>query len=145
MIAGVVITSLKIFSIAEGNVMHAMKSTDSEFRGFGEAYFSMIAKDAIKAWNCHKKMTINLIVPVGSVRFKLFDDRNGSLTYGANQEVILSQDNYCRLTIPPMVWVGFQGMDEKDSVILNIANIPHDPREMIKKKINEIEIDWEVK
>ena len=30
---------------------------------------------AIKGWKRHKKMVLNLIVPIGSVRFILYDDR----------------------------------------------------------------------
>ena len=88
-------------------------------------------------------MTLNLVVPVGVVRFVLFDNRKGSTTNGDFQVVSLSRENYIRLTVPPMVWFGFQGMGQKDSLLLNIANIPHDPNEMIYKKLNEIDFDWE--
>ena len=143
MIEGVIITNLKVIDVVGGDVLHAMKAEDLGYDGFGEAYFSIIKKGVIKGWKCHKKMTLNIVVPLGAVRFKIFDDRKGSLTYGDCQEVFLSRVNYRRLTIPPMVWIGFQGSDEKDSMLLNIANIPHDPGEMVSKKLNEIDIDWE--
>jgi dTDP-4-dehydrorhamnose 3,5-epimerase len=49
-----------------------------------------------------------------------------------------------RLTVPPMVWVGFQGMSEYNSLLLNISDIPHDSNEMDKKSIEEIEFNWSV-
>ena len=42
------------------------------------------------------------------------------------QEVILSiADGYARLTVPPMIWVGFQGLSRQASLVLNIANMEH--------------------
>jgi dTDP-4-dehydrorhamnose 3,5-epimerase len=54
----------------------------------------------------------------------------------------MSRENYFRLTIPPMIWVGFQGLSNRNSMLLNIANLMHDPLEVDKKNINEIEFDW---
>jgi dTDP-4-dehydrorhamnose 3,5-epimerase len=120
--------------------MHAMKEVDMGFSGFGEAYFSEINFKAIKAWKRHQEMTLNLIVPVGEIRFVLFDDRNKA---GSQfQEIVISRDNYCRLTVPPMVWMGFQGLSSSDSTLLNIASIVHDPNEVDKRSINEIDFDW---
>ena len=85
-------------------------------------------------------MTLNLIVPNGEIRFVMFDDRDNN--YCKFQEVTLSLINYQRLTIPPLVWVGFQGLSKRVSTLLNIANLRHDPLEVDKKDINEIEFDW---
>ncbi len=140
MIKDVVITNLSIINTPGGNVKHAMKNSDNGFVGFGEAYFSNIDKDAIKAWKRHKKMTLNLIVPSGKIRFVLFDDRDTLKT--KFQEVTISRDNYCRLTVPPMIWMGFQGLSDNGSMLLNIASIEHDPMECEKKNIKQIEFDW---
>ena len=70
----------------------------------------------------------------------MFDDRDNN--YCKFQEVTLSLINYQRLTIPPLVWVGFQGLSKRVSTLLNIANLRHDPLEVDKKDINEIEFDW---
>lgn len=143
MIDGVELTSLKVIDVAGGDVLHAMKINDKGYEGFGEAYFSLIERGIIKCWKLHKEMTLNLVVPIGAIRFVIFDNRKDSSTYGCFQEVTLSRENYMRLTVPPMLWLGFQGLSEKDSLLLNIANIRHNPNEMISKKINEINFDWE--
>lgn len=67
--AGVIETSLKRVRVTGGDVLHALKMTDDGFDGFGEAYFSMIEQGEIKGWKYHKRMTMNLIVPLGSVKF----------------------------------------------------------------------------
>ena len=135
-----IITPLDIIKVNKGDVMHAMKSHDPGFSGFGEAYFSVVSYNAIKAWKRHHVMTLNLVVPVGKIRFVLFDDRKESNTQF--QEVIISKDNYCRLTVPPMVWIGFEGLSDNGSMLLNIADIQHNPHEVDKKNIEQIEFNW---
>ena len=140
MIKDLLITPLDIIETPGGNVMHAMKQIDTGFFGFGEAYFSEIKPGSIKAWKRHREMTLNLIVPLGKIKFVMFDDRKGS--NNRFQEVIISKENYCRLTVPPMIWVGFKGLSSFKSILLNIASIPHNPKEVDKKEINKIEFDW---
>jgi len=140
MIKDVLITKLDVIDTPGGNVMHAMKETSTGYAGFGEAYFSQVEKGAIKAWKCHQKMTLNLVVPVGEIRFVLFDDREVSNTQF--QEVIISKDNYCRLTVPPMIWMGFQGLSGDGSMLLNIANLEHNPNEVDKRNIEQIKFNW---
>ena len=41
-----------------------------------------------------------------------------------------------------MIWVGFQGLDEDMSILLNIANIEHSPEEIDQKELDEINFDW---
>ena len=140
MIDDVIITPLKVIETFGGNVMHAMKKTDLGYADFGEAYFSEIEKNSVKAWKRHREMTLNLIVPLGKIKFVMFDDRKG--TNNGFQEVIISKENYCRLTVPPMIWVGFKGLSSFKSILLNIASIPHNPKEVEKKEIDKIEFDW---
>ena len=44
---GVILTPLKRFHHPKGDVFHALKSSDKDFVGFGEAYFSSIKKNKI--------------------------------------------------------------------------------------------------
>lgn len=141
-IEGVIITPLKRFTVPNGDVLHAMKRDDSGFEGFGEAYFSFVDSGAIKGWKRHKAMIMNLIVPIGGVRIVMFDERDGSSSYGKFQEIILSKENYCRLTIPPMIWLGFQCITKESAMVVNIANIPHVPEEQEAKSIESLEYDW---
>jgi dTDP-4-dehydrorhamnose 3,5-epimerase len=81
-------------------------------------------------------MTMNLIVPVGSVNFVFFDSINFK-TVRANAE------NYVRITVPPNIWFGFKGSSQEDSLVLNIANIEHDPLETKRLPVSSIQFDWE--
>ena len=142
LIEGVELTPLKIISINDGDVMHGMKSSDDGYYGFGEAYFSEVKHDCIKAWKKHNKMISNLIVPIGAIKFVIFDDREMSSTYGKFQTVELSKNNYQRLTIGSGLWLGFMGNEEGLNMLLNISDIPHDPEESDNIDLNEIEYKW---
>jgi len=139
-IDGVIITPLKVIKVDEGDIFHGIKSSDKGYIGFGEAYFSSINSGEIKGWKRHQKMTLNIIVPSGEIQFAMFDDRNKNEE--RLQNIVLSLNNYCRLTVPPMVWMAFKGLGHEKSLLLNIANIPHNPNESESKKLNEIEFTW---
>jgi dTDP-4-dehydrorhamnose 3,5-epimerase len=142
MLEGVILTPLKVIPGEHGNVMHAMKCTDPEFSGFGEAYFSTVNEGSVKAWKRHKQMTLNLVVPCGRIKFVLWDERQDSPTYSHFDEIELSLDNYQRLTVPPMVWMGFQGMGEGLNMLMNLADIPHDPDEAERLEVNNNKINY---
>ncbi len=133
---GVILTPLKQIHNPKGDIYHAMKRSDDGFDGFGEAYFSTIYKDDIKGWKKHIKMTLNLVVPVGKIEFIIYDEKIKEF-----HSVVLSQDNYKRLTVEAGLWMAFRGI-EQSSMLLNIASIEHDPNEAISVKMNEIKYDW---
>ena len=140
MIQEVIETPLKIINVDDGNVMHAIKNIDQGFLEFGEAYFSIVNPGKIKAWKRHRQMICNFVVPYGEIKVVLFDERDQQ--NNIFHEIILSTNNYIRLTIPPMIWIAFQGLSEEESILLNIASIVHDPEETDNKLIEEIEYDW---
>ena len=141
-IDGVLINPTRIISLNDGDVLHAMKQDATGYAGFGEAYFSTIEPGAVKGWKRHREMVLNLLVPIGEILFVLYDARPNSPTRDQFQTVSLSRNNYHRLTVPPMVWMGFQGRGTNTAMLLNIANIPHDPAEIDRKSVTEIKYDW---
>ncbi|MDE1326601.1 dTDP-4-dehydrorhamnose 3,5-epimerase family protein [Vibrio aestuarianus] len=142
MIEGVIITPLKRISHEKGDIFHAMKQSEESFISFGEAYFSNIHFGKVKGWKKHSKMVLNLVVPVGSVRFVLFDDRQGSITNGEYFDLVVSSDNYIRLTIPKGIWMAFQGIGDHQNLLLNIASIEHDPLESTTEPLTYIPFEW---
>ena len=129
---------LQQISTLGGDVWHALKSTEESFQGFGEAYFSWVELNSIKAWKQHLRMTMNLVVPIGTVRFVFCDLQH----YNFREEEI-GASNYSRITVPPNIWFGFQGMSEKLSLILNVVNLPHDPVEVERKNREDIHFNWQ--
>lgn len=142
-IDGVILSPLKIIENPLGNIFHGIKSSDLGFMGFKEAYFSTINYNQLKPWKKHLKMTLNLIVPVGKIRFVLYDERKNSDSYRKFLDVSLSEKNYQRLTVPPNVWVSFKGVGNDLNLLLNVANLNHDPNEIIREKIDTFKFNWD--
>ena len=138
MIKEIIITHLKRIHVPNGDILHGMKKTDDGYSDFGEIYFSYILKDKIKAWKIHKKMILNLIVPFGSVRFN-FIQLNSNGLIDKRMEITVSNDNYCRITVPPNIIFGFKGIGKDVSIVANIADITHSDDEVKKIDINEFE------
>ena len=141
-IEGVILTPLKQIVNPKGDLYHAMKQSDNGYKSFGEAYFSTVIKDEIKGWKKHTVMVLNLIVPIGAVKFIIYDDRIDSSTKNQFFSLILSQENYQRLTVPAGVWMAFRGIGEDLNMLLNIASIEHDPSEAITKQLTDINYTW---
>ena len=82
-------------------------------------------------------MTMNVLVPLGQVRFVF--RFVGKSNFRVEE---IGVDRYARITVPPGIWFGFQGMAEPHSLVLNIANITHDPNEVERLSLQEIVYDW---
>lgn len=147
MIDGVIITPLKVISDERGKIKHMLKSESEAFKSFGEIYFSFVYTGVVKGWHLHDKMTLNYAVPVGNIKFVLFDERENSPTKNELMELFIGEDNYCLVTVPPGVWNGFKGIGDKTAVVANFTDIPHDPAEIHRMDpVNsKIPYDWNIK
>ena len=133
----IIVTPLKRISTPGGDVLHALKDNDFGYKTFGESYFSLVDFNAIKAWKRHSKMIMNLVVPIGLVKF-VFNISNES----EFREEEIGVNNYVRLTVPPGIWFGFKGMSKSQSLIMNIASIRHDPNEVESCSISDLIYTW---
>jgi len=133
----ILVTPLAHISTNGGDVQHVMKNSDGGYTSFGEAYFSWVNTGTVKAWKRHTEMIMNVVVPVGMVRFVFYLD-----TVKLFRTVDIGRENYVRLTVPPGIWFGFQCLSESDGLVLNIASIPHDPNEVERMDLSEIDFDW---
>ena len=132
----ILITPLKRIQVAGGDVLHGMKCSDPGYDDFGEAYFSIVEVGAIKAWKRHLRMTLNFVVPLGTVSFAFIDGK------GLTRTELAGDERYVRLTVPPGIWFGFKGLGNKDSMVLNIANVPHDPGEVECRPRADFDYVW---
>lgn len=141
----ILIRSLKRISLVNGDVLRAVKASDEGFAGFGEAYFSYVHKDIIKAWKLHKQYTANFICPFGKVKVVLYkEDKPGMLAEGFPQEIVLSEDQnqYQCLTILPGIWYGFKGLNDPSSLIFSLLNGEHSLDEQQSASLEEFPYPW---
>lgn len=142
LIEGLIISQLKIIPGEKGNILHALKKSEANFIEFGEAYFTFVNENIIKGWKKHKQMTLNLVVPIGMVKFVFYDDRKVSKTFNQFFEITLSQKNYKRITVKPGIWMAFKGLGNDNNLVLNIASIEHNPNDTIDCDVEKINYKW---
>ncbi|WP_061209375.1 dTDP-4-dehydrorhamnose 3,5-epimerase family protein [Leptospira borgpetersenii] len=144
MIDGVFIFPLKEIEDPKGSVLHMQKVTDEGFTTFGECYFSEINPGSIKAWKIHSKQTQNLAVPIGRIHLVLYDPRPTSSSFSKIMEIQLGRPNdYFRIKIPFGLYYGFQCISHQTALIVNCADIPHDPNESKKIDVTDSMIPYQ--
>ena len=132
------ITKPKIIKLPEGNVMRFLRKKEMKRKWkFGEAYFSKIKFGKIKAWKYHKKTTLNLGALVGKVKFVFYFHESNKFKI-----INIGGKQYVRLTVPPKIWFGFKGLSKPESIIINLTDLKHDPKEVLRCKKNEIRFNW---
>lgn len=128
---------LKAIENKLGNILHMVRADAPHFFGFGEFYFSWVNPGAIKGWTMHQHMTVNLAVPVGSVRIVV--GKEG----GPVSEYITGAQEYGLLTIPPGYWYAFQCIGNDPAMLANCASHAHDPHEMLKRDLSNPPVSYE--
>ena len=133
-ILGVKIQPLKIIPTVGGPVLHLLRSDYALMptfpQGFGEIYCSEVEYLAIKGWKKHLRQTQLFAVPVGTLKIVLYDGRTDSKSFGQILEITLGRpDNYSLLKIPPNIWYSFKAESTPIALLINCADLPHDPSE----------------
>jgi len=136
----ILITPLSKKINLDGNILKVLKKSDPGFTEFGEAYFSLLNFGKIKGWKQHTSMVSNLVVPVGRIKFVFYLENQTSQKSFRIEEI--GDTEYNRITVPPGIWFGFQGLQNPLSVLLNIASIEHDKNEEISKPLIDIPFTW---
>lgn len=133
---GIICTPLKRIPHEKGDILHAMKKSGSGYVDFGEAYFTSIIAGETKGWKKHTEMTLNLVVPVGSVLFYVHNEERN-----ITEKFLINADNYCRLSVSPGLWMAFHGVGDSLNLILNVASIEHNPDEAINIPLDTFPLD----
>ena len=134
---GVAVTPLARIAVAGGDVQHFMRADSPGFAGFGEVYFSHVNSGVVKAWKRHRQMTLNLVVPVGQVRFVFWYEDSNQF-----HEEVIGDERYARLTVAPGIWFGFQGVGDGVNLVANFADIMHDPKEAETQNQSAFAFGW---
>lgn len=143
LIDGVVLTQLKEIYDPKGSVLHMLRNDDDLFTSFGECYFSEINVNSIKGWKKHSLQSQNISVPIGRVKFVLYDLRENSITFKRFSEIVLGRpDSYYRLHIPNNIWYSFKCIDNINSMLVNCSDIPHSPNESETLELNNPKIPY---
>lgn len=147
MIDGVVIKKLNKIPDDRGTILKMQESTDEEFKGFGEIYFSTIYPNVVKGWHLHKKAVLNYAVIKGMIKLVLFDSRENSSTTNELMEIYMGTENYCLVQIPAGVWNGFRTVGNEYAIVADLITVNHKDDEMLRMDPwkSFIKYDWNVR
>ena len=147
MIAGVKIDRIEWKPDERGRLAELFRADDGSLPPFGQVHVTTVLPGAIKAWHRHRERTDVLAVVSGMARLGLFDDRQGSATYGELMELFLGDHQPLRVTIPPGVWFGLKGYGEREAVVVVLTDRPYDRKDPDEDRwhpvANEIPFDWD--
>jgi dTDP-4-dehydrorhamnose 3,5-epimerase len=146
MIDGVKIKKLKAIPDNRGRLMEILRCDEDIFEKFGQVYVTTAFPGIVKAWHYHKKQDDHFVCLMGKIRLALYDAREGSKTKGEVNEFILSLDDPFMVKIPKMVYHGFKGIADSESMILNVPTMPYNRNEPDEFRVdaleNDIPYDW---
>lgn len=130
LIEGVELKKTQVINNVKGDIRKIINKCDNNFKGFGEAYLTNVKFKEIKGFKLHTKMVLNLFVISGEIMFYMVNEQSNQKC-----EVTISEKLPKILTIQPNIWMAFEGKTNAQNVLLNIANIKHDPKESRNKEI----------
>ena len=88
-------------------------------------------------------MTMNLIPVSGSIKLVIYDDRETSKTKSNFFSINLSiKKNFYRVTVPPNLWFSFKGLGKDHNLLMNLADIEHNPNEAENIELSDISYNW---
>ena len=121
---------LRIIRDTRGEIRHYLKADSPEFRGFGEAYFSVVLPGVVKAWKLHRRTSQNLVCVAGAAKFVVYDHREDSPEFGKRMEFICDDgERHGLLHIPPGFVYGFGCQSPSSCILANVIDQPHSPDE----------------
>lgn len=146
MLEGVNVKQLKIIPDDRGRLMEILRRDEKLFMEFGQVYMTTAYPGVVKAWHYHKKQTDHFTCVAGRIRLALYDARPDSKTFKGVEEYELSLEAPILVQIPPLVYHGFKGVSDKESIVINTPTYPYDPKKPDEYRIdaydNDIPYDW---
>ena len=145
MIEDVIVKPLRRIPDERGTIFKMQESTDPEFKGFGEVYFSSVYPGVVKGWHLHEENVLNYAVIAGRIKLVLYDPRAESSTTGELMEIFLGEDDYSLVQIPAGVWNGFKCVGAETAIVCDLTTMPHgdDVMHRLDPHDNDvIDYDW---
>ena len=88
-------------------------------------YQTTIRPGKCKGWVEHHIQTDRLFITTGHMKWVLYDNRADSPTYGAINEIYLTEQNRGLLLIPPRVYHVVQNIGTTDAMFINMPSHPY--------------------
>jgi len=118
-----------------------LRCDDPVFREFGQVYMTTAYPGIVKAWHAHRLQDDSFACIHGEIRVGLYDGRENSPTHGATMEVHLSRGNAALVSIPHLVYHGFENIAETEAIVINVVTAPYNADNPDELRIDPFEND----
>jgi dTDP-4-dehydrorhamnose 3,5-epimerase len=146
LIAGVKVKELKVLCDERGQLFEVLRSDESLFSRFGQAYITSCYPGVVKAWHLHRIQTDNLCLVCGKAKFVLYDSRENSPTKGEINEFFPCDEKRLLVQIPPGVYHGFKNIGTGEMLVLNLPTEVYNYNQPDEYRVdphkNDIPYDW---
>lgn len=149
MIKGVTTKKLKVIPDERGRLMEMLRSDDEIFTKFGQVYMTTTYPQVVKAWHFHKKQDDYITCVSGMLKLVLYDQREGSPTFGEVNEFFIGSHNPMLVKVPRTVFHGWKCISEHEAIVINVVTEPYNPEEPDEHRLdphdNNIPYRWDRK
>lgn len=122
MLSGVKIYDLKKNSDERGFFCELLRMDWQELLGqdtISQASLSESNPNVVRAWHRHSKGQVDYIIPLrGTMKICAYDDRDGSVTRGYLDEIVVKAEKLQLIRIPGFYWHGTRNIGSEPSLTL---------------------------
>jgi len=127
LIDGVKVKELTVIPDDRGRLMEILRADEDLFDRFGQVYLTTTLPGVVKAWHCHHLQTDNICCVAGMIRLALYDEREGSPTFGLVNDLYLGVHRPRLVQVPPYIFHGWKCVGLEEALIVNTVTHPYNP------------------
>jgi len=127
LIDGVKVKELTVIPDDRGRLMEILRADEELYGQFGQVYLTTTLPGVVKAWHCHHLQTDNICCVAGMIRLALYDERDGSPTFGLVNDFYLGVHRPRLVQVPPYVYHGWKSVGLEEALIVNTVTHPYNP------------------
>ena len=146
LIAGVKARRLPALPDERGVLTEILRADDPEYPKFGQIYMTTTYPGVVKGWHYHQRQTDIICCVSGEVKLALYDDREGSATRGAVNEIFLGDSNRLLVKVPDGLHHGWKCVGERTALVINIPDQVYEYEDPDEHRVdpheNDIPYDW---
>jgi|SRR5579871_1698758 len=108
-----------------GRLMEILRTDDSIFTKFGQAYVTTTWPGVVKAWHYHKLQDDHFCCLTGMIKLVVYDNREDSPTHKVLNEFFIGDHNAQLIVVPRLCYHGWKCVSLNEAMILNLVTEPY--------------------
>ncbi len=147
MIEGVETKRLQMVPDERGALMEIVRRDEGIFSGFGQLSIHTTYPRRVRAWHAHQYQDDHVAAISGMIKLVLYDDREGSPTWGEINEFFIGIYRPRLVKVPRGVFHGWACLGNMEAMVITVATEPYHEEHPDEIRIdpyeNDIPYRWE--